>query len=101
MGRRRHEHLDALGILDVDNGACIEKCLTGVPIKANFAKSAWKIWSTIGDRVEIADPAKGEVLAGSSHARNIDIRKSLQALLGSEHHSSASIVLVNENDATS
>jgi len=92
------EHLDALGVLVVDNGGDIEVGGSSVAAEANLTKHARGVLRTLIIGIEIAYPLVGEGLVGSLQGSESESFDALEARVGSEDNVLSNIGLVDELD---
>jgi hypothetical protein len=92
------QHLDAIGIVWVDNGRDIEKGHATPSIPADFAEHTRDIFCIFGDRVEVTDPSTVKLGNGSCMAFEDEVLRAGHVLLPSEDDGAGGAVLVDEMD---
>jgi hypothetical protein len=92
------QHLDTIGIIWVDDGRDIEKGHATPCIPSHLAEHARNIFCTLGDRVEVANPARVELDNGSFVALDDEILGAGHVLLACEVNGPGRAVLVDEVD---
>jgi hypothetical protein len=90
--------LDTVDVGGVDNGGDVEVGGAGVAVEAQFSEHAWDVCGSLGDGVEVADPACGEGLVVGLVAFDGERLDCWEAFLSSEVDGSLGGVLVDKVD---
>jgi hypothetical protein len=90
--------LDAIGVGGVDNSGNVEVGRAGVAVEAQLSEHAWDVRGSLGDGVEVANPACGEGLVGRLVAFDGELLDCWEAFLGGEVDGSLFAALVDKVD---
>lgn len=90
--------LDTDGVSGIDNSRDVEVGRAGVAVKAQLSEHAWDVCGSLGDGVEVADPARGESLVVGLEAFNGERLDCWETFLGGEVDGSLGGVLVDKVD---